>query len=86
MTVTLLDLAEADEVFLARAQQLKVLELLDESPWDGVEDREKSIDFLGSNHGPRFFVKSSCVICSNNFEVASCILKETDRLTLDKRG
>lgn len=38
VTVTLLDLAEVDEVFLARAQQLKVLELLDESPWDGVED------------------------------------------------
>lgn len=46
MTVTLSDLAAVDNVFLARAQKLKTLEFLDESPWDGLEDREKSTDFL----------------------------------------
>jgi hypothetical protein len=46
VTVTLSDLAAVDNVFLARAQKLKTLEFLDESPWDGVEDRKKSTDFL----------------------------------------
>ena len=56
MTVTLRDLAEVHDLFLARADELKALEFLDESPWDGVEDREKSTDFLGSNHAPSFLV------------------------------
>ncbi|CAL1165116.1 unnamed protein product [Cladocopium goreaui] len=38
VTVTLSDLAAVDNVFLARAQKLKTLEFLDESPWDGVEE------------------------------------------------
>lgn len=38
VTLSLKDLAEGDENFSHRAAELKALNLLEESPWDGLED------------------------------------------------